>query len=215
MAVEQKETKPAESRAESWARYYGRHRARYFDLASTIDFKDFLSSGEQERLAEQETLSEAAREAMEGYEPLDESFVRIIGIQHGVAAPRLDRVIRESIAALNEKVSALQGQVDELTEMVRETLRTYNAMIYELGNDQYQLTMPIQIVLEEDQEETVARIPELNLYASADTDSEAISELKQEVIRLYEDLESFGGKLGPLPESWLQTLRKLIVKKNG
>ena len=132
-----------------------------------------------------------------------------------VRIPRWDRAIYESMAELNEKVSDLQRQVGELTDAVQETAKIYNATIYELGNSQYELTMPLQIVLEEDQEETVARIPELNLYASADTDSEAINELKQEVIKLYGDLESSDRELGPLPQSWLQTLRKLIVKKSG
>lgn len=181
-------------------------------LSSDIDFVDIMSSKERERLAQMDIF----REAGEEYVPLDESTLRIIEIQRRVTRiPRWDRAIYESLADLKEKVSDLQRQIGELTEAVQETAKTYNATIYELGNSEYDLTIPLQIVLDEDQEETVARIPELNLYASADTDSEAINELKQEVINLYEDLESSDRKLGPLPQSWLQTLRKLIVKKNG
>lgn len=173
---------------------------------------ELMSTQERERLAERDIL----RELLGEYEPLDESRLRVIDIQRRVArVPRLDRVIFESVAKLREEVSDLRGRVDKLTELVRDTAKIYNATIYELGNTQYELTRPIQIVLEEDEEETVARIPELNLYASADTDSEAINELKQEVINLYEELESSHRKLGPLPQSWLQTLRKLIVNKNG
>jgi len=180
-------------------------------LSSDIDFVDIMSSKDRERLAQRDIL----REAGEEYVPLDESTLRIIEIQRRVTRiPRWDRAIYESLADLKEKVSDLQRQVGELTEAVQETAKIYNATIYELGNSEYELTMPLQIVLEEDQEETVARIPELNLYASADTDSEAINELKQEVIKLYEDLETSDRTLGPLPESWLETLRKLIVRKN-
>lgn len=173
---------------------------------------ELMSTQERERLAESDIFRELLRE----YEPLDESRFRIIDIQRRVArVPRLDRVIFESVAKLREEVSELRGKVDELTELARNTAKIYNATIHELGDIQYELTMPIQVVIEEDEEEIVARIPELNLYASADTDSEAINELKQEVIDLYKELESSDRKLGSLPRSWLQTLRKLIVKKNG
>jgi len=132
-----------------------------------------------------------------------------------VGIPRWYRAIYESLAELKEKVSNLQRQVEELVEAVKDAGRTYSATIYELGNSQYQLTAPVQVVMEENEEEIVARIPELNLYASADTDSEAIHELKQELIDLYEDLQSSDRKLGPLPKSWLETLRRLIVHKNA
>ncbi|MDH5695379.1 MAG: hypothetical protein OEZ00_02045 [Dehalococcoidia bacterium] len=181
-------------------------------LGNLSDDAELMSTRERERLAERDIFSELSGE----YEPLDESRLRVIDIQRRVArVPRLDRAIFESLAKLREEVSDLQSRVDELTELARNTAKIYNATIHELGDIQYELTMPIQVVIEEDEEETVARIPELNLYASADTDSEAINELKQEVIDLYKELESSDRKLGPLPQSWLETLRKLIVKKNG
>jgi len=173
---------------------------------------ELMSTQERERLAD----SDIFRELLGEYEPLDESRFRIIDIQRSVArVPRLDRLILETVAKLREEISELRGKVDELTELERNTAKIYNATIHELGDIQYELTMPIQVVIEEDEEETVARIPELNLYASADTDSEAINELKQEVIDLYKELESSDRRLGLLPRSWLQTLRKLIVKNNG
>ena len=182
------------------------------NLPPDVDIAGIMSPKEQEWLVEKDIFMEVGEE----YEPLDEARLRIVDIQRRVArVPRWDRVIYESIAELKEKVSDLQRQVGELTDAVQETAKIYNATIYELGNSQYELTVPLQIVLEEDQEETVARIPELNLYASADTDSEAINELKQEVLKLYEDLVTSDRVLGPLPKSWLETLRKLIVKKNG
>jgi len=202
MAEQQQEIRPAKAVAELLARRF----------TSNIDLLNILSPKEQERLAEHDILLEIGEE----YEPLDESRLRIIDIQRGVSrTPRFDRMILETVAKLREEVSDLRQKVDELTEIVRDTARIYNATIHELGDSRFELAVPLQIVLEEDQEETVARIPELNLYASGDTDNEAIDELKQEVIKLYEELESSDKKLGPLPKSWFLTLRKLIVKKNG
>lgn len=182
------------------------------NLSEDSDYVNTLSPKEQEQLLEKAITGILWDE----YEPVDEARFRVIDIQRRVArVPRWDRAIYKSLADLRERIDKLQKQIEELTETVEGTAKISNATIYELGNSQYELTMPLQIVLEENQEETVARIPELNLYASEDTDSEAINELKLEVIQLYEDLQSSDRKLGPLPESWLQTLRKLIVKKNG
>jgi len=181
-------------------------------LKNVQEDAELMSTQERERLAG----SDIFRELLGAYEPLDESRFRIIDIQRSVArVPRLDRVILESVAKLRGEVSELRGKVDELSELAQNTAKIYNATIHELGDIQYELTMPIQVVIEEDEKETIARIPELNLYASADTDSEAINELKKEVIDLYKELEGSDRKLGPLPQSWLQTLRKLVVKKNG
>ena len=202
MAEQEQETRSAKTLAELLARHF----------TSNIDFINLLSPQEQERLAEQDILLDIGEE----YEPLDESRLRIIDIQRHVARiPRWDRTILETLAELRTRVSDLQRKLDELTEAMADAGRVYNTTIYDLADTKYELSTPLQIVLEEDEEETVARIPELNLYASADTDSEAIKELKQEIIQLYDDLHSSHRKLGPLPESWLQTLRKLIVKKNG
>jgi hypothetical protein len=202
MAAQQQEIRPAKTLAELLARHF----------TADIDFINILSPEERERLAEQDILLEIGKD----YEPLDESRLRIIEIQRGVSrTPRLDRMILEAVAKLRKEVSELRQKVDELTEIVRDTGRIYNTTIYDLGDNKYELSTPLQIVLEEGDEETVARIPELNLYASADTDSEAIQELKQEIIQLYDDLLGSERKLGPLPASWLQTLRNLVVKKNG
>lgn len=207
VSQQHQETTPKKSPVDFLARY----------LSSDIDFVDIMSSKERERLVERDIFIEAGEE----YEPLDEARLRIVDIQlvdiqrRVSRFPRWERIVLKSLTDLKEQVSNLQKQVEELTEAVENTVKISNATIYELGDSQYELTTPMQIVLEEDQEETVARIPELNLYASADTDNEAINELKQEIINLYEDLQSSDRKLGPLPESWLQTLRKLIVKKNG
>lgn len=182
------------------------------NLSEDSDYVNTLSLKEREQLLEKTVTGILWDE----YEPVDEARFRVIDFQRRVArVPRWDRAIYESLADLKEQFAKSQKQVEELTETVEGIAKISNATIYELANSQYELTVPLQIVLEENQEETVARIPELNLYASADTDSEAINELKQEIIQLYEDLQSSDRKLGPLPESWLQTLRKLIIKKNG
>jgi len=160
------------------------------------------------------TLWRASRESTEEYQPLDEARLRIIDIRSHVSRfPRIEQTVIENLEKLRQEVAELKTQVKDLTEGMEKTTKIYSASIHELGDEQYQLIVPLQIVVEEYEEETVARIPELNLYASADTDSEAINELKQEIIGLFEELSCSKRKLGPLPASWLITLRKLIVKR--
>ena len=203
MAERRKETKTNESPVGLFAPKISRN----------VGYTNFFTTDECERIAQKDILREIIGEP---FAPLDDAHIRVIDIQRSVArAPRLDRLILQIVAELKEKVSDLEKQLGEITEIIQETSKIYNATIYELGNSHYQLTIPIQIVIEENQDETVARIPELNLYASADTDSEAINDLKCEVINLYEDLISSDIILGPLPKSWLETLKKLIVKRNG
>ena len=181
-------------------------------LAADTDLTEDLSSNARDRRAAADIL----RELVGQYEPLDETHLRIIEIKRQVGRfPRWDQATYEKLAELSDSVSELQKQLNELGNIVRERAKIYNATMYELGDGPYELNIPIQIVLEEDETETVARIPELNIYASADTDTEAINALKHELIRLYEDLENSDRKLGPLPRSWLTILRRLIAKKYG
>jgi vacuolar-type H+-ATPase subunit I/STV1 len=181
-------------------------------LAADTDLAEDLPANTREKQAGLDILLDLVGQ----YEPLDETHLRVIEIKRQVGRfARWDRAIYENLKELRESVSELQKQITELREMVQEREEIYSATMYELGDSQYELTIPIQIVLEEDEVETIARIPELNIYASADTDTEAINLLKHEVIRLYEELESSDRKLGPLPRSWRATLRRLIVKKHG
>jgi hypothetical protein len=178
-------------------------------------YYNFFSRRELESAQKQDIL----REISEPFAPLDEALIRVIDIRHAVSrGSHWDRFLLQSIKELNEKLSEFQRKVDEISESLQNQVKVYNSTLYELGSKDYELIMPVQVVIEEDQDETVARIPELNLYASADTDAEAIYDLKKEVLVLYEDLtksESSGIKLGPLPRAWLQTLKRIVMKKNG
>lgn len=125
----------------------------------------------------------------------------------------------ERLEILEDEIDSIRSDLSQLREEERaraeETPVVYNAAVYSLGNSKYELTIPLQVVLEEDDTETVARVPELNIYASADTDTEAIFELKRELITYYEHLRASKRKLGPLPQSHLETLKRLITEKNG
>jgi len=202
MAEQHKETKTAKNFEELVAK----------SIPRDVGYINFLSPSERDRVVSRDIL----REIDEPYFPIDDAHIRVIDIQRSISrGPHWDRMIFENLKELNNKVSNLQEKVEEISETLQDTVRIYNATIYELNNLKYMITTPIQIVIIEDEDEIVARMPELNLYATGDTDSEAIYELKQELIELYEDLNSTDNKLGPLPESWLNTINELIVRTDG
>jgi uncharacterized coiled-coil DUF342 family protein len=180
----------------------------------TIPYSNIGSFASDE--AEQLDTRDIFRALGSAYEPIDESNVRIIDfVQRAKRAPQWQNELLSSIAELRKSVSDIKQKLENITEDLEDYSKTYNATIYDLNNPKYSLTIPIQAVIIEDEDDTVARIPELNLYATGDTDSEAIYELKQELVQLYEELNSAESKLGPLPESWLNTINKLIVRTDG
>ena len=75
---------------------------------------------------------------------------------------------------------------------------------------------PIPIILEEYTTEVIASFPEIELYASANNENEAICNLKNSIKELYIALiETRKDELGKLPLSWLRILRSLIYKTEG
>lgn len=57
-----------------------------------------------------------------------------------------------------------------------------------------------------------AEIDELGLWATGETISQALSEIKKEVIELYEELKEVGEhRLGPKPHQWWSLLKNLII----
>jgi hypothetical protein len=83
--------------------------------------------------------------------------------------------------------------------------------IRDLGNDAYSLKEPIGVVVETYEEEVVARWPELEAWASASTESEALAGLKQRICDDYQDLhKADAATLGRLPRAWQRILNTLI-----
>jgi len=121
------------------------------------------------------------------------------------ATPPADDQIRREVVDLKCRVSALE-------QKNRETI--YTAYIYDLSSHELLLKTPVLIVLERYDDEYIARVPELEVFGSASTESEAIMKLKQEVIDLYDDLKQTTAEdLGPLPSTWKRVLRGLIREK--
>ena len=115
-------------------------------------------------------------------------------------------MLRDRLAKLEEAVALLEEQIEEQP-------LTYNAQIFDLGDPRYALTCPLIATVEVYQGETVARIPDFDLYAAGVSDAVALLRLKHEIVSTYERLEELGSEiLGPLALQHLLGMRKTIAR---
>ncbi len=74
------------------------------------------------------------------------------------------------------------------------------------------LRIPIVAIIEEDEDEVGARVPEFSASGFGSTESEAIAELKAELGDLYVELiDTPDDLIGALPKRWKQGLINLVM----
>lgn len=79
-----------------------------------------------------------------------------------------------------------------------------------LKSENYNLSKPIMILLEKDENGYIASWDDVEAFHSAETEYEAINGLCEEIVNLYEDLNEPDVNLGPLPRKWLLHLQDHI-----
>jgi hypothetical protein len=82
--------------------------------------------------------------------------------------------------------------------------------INSLKHPRYRLKAPIHITLESDDDKVIASFDDIEAFSYADTASEAIDLLCDEIIQVFEDLTVDRENLGPLPRKWLAYLEEII-----
>ena len=88
--------------------------------------------------------------------------------------------------------------------------KVYPAAIYDLGK-RHAVRVPIIVVVEESQDITLAKWPEVQVFAQGQSPAEAINALKQEIITLFDDLVGSPAEtLGSQPTKWLRTVIAVI-----
>jgi predicted RNase H-like HicB family nuclease len=113
---------------------------------------------------------------------------------------------------LKKEVADLKDRVAKI-ERAQSSEIVYSSIIRDLSSSEISLKRPMNIILEKYDGEYIAKVPELEVFGSASTESEAIMNLKQEIVDLYEDLEQAKDKdLGLLPLTWKRVLTGLIKK---
>jgi len=74
----------------------------------------------------------------------------------------------------------------------------------------YTLNKPIYITIETEGDEVIASLGDIEAFARADTEFEAVNALCEEIVELHEDLRKDPDSLGILPRKWLAFLNETI-----
>ena len=127
---------------------------------------------------------------------------------------KLSRTVQQlgkRIDGLATRAQQMEATLNEIRRELRDRPITSQSTIYDLNNTKFTLRMPIPIVIEDYEQEVLARFPELELHGEGATEPEAIASLKREFVELYDDLSgSNQDELGKLPKQWLTTLLNLV-----
>ena len=75
----------------------------------------------------------------------------------------------------------------------------------------YTLNKPIYITIETEGDAVIASLDDIEAFACADTEFEAVNALCEEIVELYEDLRKDPENLGILPRKWLAFLDEAIL----
>lgn len=161
--------------------------------------------------------------AHEAFIPLNSSVydVAVLGAVNTIYATDYSQSLTTIIGridALSSAIATLSAQFSQVLERLQGQATTRMLAINGLGSEKYSLRKPLLVTVEHYSDEVVARLPEFDIYASADNEADALASLRQDVMDLYEDLRESEAELGGLPASWLRDLRDCIeerVKVNG
>jgi len=82
-----------------------------------------------------------------------------------------------------------------------------------LKKPHFVLKKPIYITIEKEKDVVVASLDDIEAFAYADTEFEAVNHLCEEIINIYMDLKEDRDALGSIPQKWLQYLEEIIETK--
>jgi len=88
----------------------------------------------------------------------------------------------------------------ELLPKVSEICTRKQIFIYSLHHSQLKLKEPLPVLLESDDEQTVAYCHDLEVFGYGDTEGEALTDLRETIADLYFELSENCQKLGPFPQ---------------
>ena len=95
-------------------------------------------------------------------------------------------------------------------KLIRSLERCKIVPLNTLKHPRYTLRKPLYITIETEDSLVIASLEDIEAFAYADTEYEAINQLCEEIVNLYEDLKEDREKLGVLPKKWLAFLEEVI-----
>jgi hypothetical protein len=123
-------------------------------------------------------------------------------------------ILSTGLSSIREELDDCKKSVTELHEKLEARPIVKQTNITEIG-DNFKVKIPIPVTIEEYDDEVMASVSEIELFASGTTEAEALLRLKREIVSLYGELsETPKEQLGNLLIRYLRILENL-VEKNG
>lgn len=98
----------------------------------------------------------------------------------------------------------------------RNPYSAFSSYLYDLNSEKYSLKETVDVIVNEEDDCFRAENDGLGVWSTGSSVKEALSNLKKEIIALYEELEEVGENgLGPKPLMWWGLLKNLIVKNEN
>lgn len=134
-------------------------------------------------------------------------FTFTLAVAAGQSSVRQDPYQCSAYEVLSYNFDANLGWSEVEAALAARPKFTRSIFIHDLNTEVIELLMPLQAEIEAYAEEVIAKIPELDVWATSDTESEAILLLKKEIRDLWTDLnEADEASLGKLPRMWKRIL---------
>ena len=127
--------------------------------------------------------------------------------------------VRRDLAKLTQEHRKLQEQVTSLLEEIEDRPIVSQTWLRDLNCDTYRLKTPIPVTVEQYPDEVTARWPEAETFGAGATETQALADLKNEIVDLFEDIELLErtepDRLGKPLQSVARLLGDTIEKLNG
>ena len=120
-----------------------------------------------------------------------------------------------TVAEQHRLLLACLSKLNDVAESLSSPLGVHSTSISSITTESSEIALRYSIlaILEEDEDEVGARVPEFSAAGFGSSETEAISELKSELGTLYTELiDTPDELLGALPKAWKQALSNLILR---
>lgn len=135
----------------------------------------------------------------------------------------LERALRTGLdrARLERRIAKLETEVKDLKAIKRQATqdclpvsRSLAIPISTFAPEPYELSNPIQILIQYSNETFTASFLDANVNASGDTEAEALEEIKYSILNMFDRLVGLDdSKLGPGPRKQKNVLQSLIKRR--
>ena len=122
--------------------------------------------------------------------------------------------MESTISVQRDLLQKCLSKLTVLAEMLEDSVDTHSTSITSITVDDVEvpLRIPVLAILQEDEDEVGARVPEFSASGFGKTEAEAVAELKSELGSLYSELLSAPVEfLGVLPRKWRQGLSSIVI----